>query len=102
MEKNSNKGKAYISTPITGQDMMAVRVWVSCAKEILAKNGYIPVSPLDVNSNLNASYSVRMGKDIQALLECDAVYFLRGWSDSNGCQLEYAAAKIYNKKIMFE
>lgn len=82
--------------------MKVVHTWVSCAKEVLVKNGYIPVSPLEVSSNPDASYSVHMGKDIEALLECDAVYFLRGWSASKGCQLEYEAAKIYNKKMMFE
>ena len=32
-------------------------------------------------------------------LECDAVYFAPGWVDSKGCNLEYAAAKIYGKTI---
>jgi hypothetical protein len=43
-----------------------------------------------------------MGRDIQALLECDAVYFCRGWQDSKGCQAEYEVAKIYGKKMVFE
>lgn len=47
-------------------------------------------------------YSCYMGKDIMALLECDAVYFIRGWEKSRGCLLEYSAAKIYGKEMMFE
>lgn len=94
--------KCYISVPITGYDLKIVRIWVDTAKDMLERRGYMPISPLDVSSNTEAPYSEHMGKDIAALLKCDTVLFLRGWHDSRGCQLEYEAAKIYNKKIMFE
>lgn len=40
---------------------------------------YIPVSPLEVQTDLNAPYSELMGNDIKALLECDAIILLDGW-----------------------
>lgn len=46
--------------------------------------------------------SYYIGKDIMTLLECDTIYFLNGWEKSRGCLLEYSAAKIYNKEMMFE
>lgn len=32
-------------------------------------------------------------------MEKQAVYFAPGWVESKGCNLEYAAAKIYGKEI---
>ena len=36
------------------------------------------------------------------ILRCEAVYFCNGWEKSNGCLLEFAAAKLYNKKIIMQ
>lgn len=97
-----NTKTVYISCPITGQDMIRVRAYIGIAKNYIKNCGNIPVSPLEVSNDINAPYSEHMGKDIMALLECDAVLFLRGWSTSKGCSLEFEAAKIYGKEIMFE
>ena len=102
INKMGKEIKCYISVPITGWDMKLVKTWIGQAKEELAKNGYVPVSPLDVSPCQYAPYSFHMGKDIEALLECDAVYFIRGWQTSKGCNAEFEVAKIYNKKLMFE
>lgn len=51
--------------------------------------------------NHDAPYSEHMGRDIAALLECDAVMFMPGWTRSRGCRLEYQAAKIYDKQRIF-
>lgn len=94
--------KIYISIPITGQDIEQVEARLIFAKAVLKKKGHTPVSPLDVSDNPDASYAEHMGRDISALLECDAVVFLEGWQESKGCALEHAAAKIYNKLITYE
>ena len=66
--------------------------------------GHEPVSPLDpaVNPDHSLPYNVLLGNDIAALLECDAVLFLDGWTASQGCTLEMKAAEIYGKEILFE
>ena len=94
--------KIYISIPITGQDIEQVEARLIFAKAVLERKGHTPVSPLDVSDNPDASYAEHMGRDISALLECDAVVFLEGWQESKGCALEHAAAKIYNKLITYE
>lgn len=94
--------KVYISLPITGHDIEEVEARLIFAKAVLEKKGHTPVSPLDVSDNPDASYAEHMGRDIAALLECDAVVFLEGWQESKGCTLEHAAAKIYNKLITYE
>ena len=94
--------KVYISLPITGHDIEEVEASCIFAKAVLKKKGHTPVSPLDVSDNPDASYAEHMGRDISALLDCDAVVFLDGWEESKGCALEHAAAKIYNKLITYE
>lgn len=94
--------KVYISLPITGHDIEEVEARCIFAKSVLKKKGHTPVSPLDVSDNPDASYAEHMGRDISALLDCDAVVFLDGWRKSKGCALEHAAAKIYNKLITYE
>jgi len=90
------KKKIYISLPITGhEDLAKLRAEVG-------QKGFDAVTPFDVSPDSNASYAEHMGRDIQALLECDAVYFCRGWQDSKGCQAEYEVAKIYGKQMVFE
>lgn len=93
--------KVYISLPISGKDIEEVKARCEEAKALITKDGHVPVSPLDLVTDLNAAYSEHMGRDIAALLECDAVMFLPGWTRSRGCRLEYQAAKIYDKQRIF-
>ena len=63
----------------------------------------IVITPFDVNENEDKdSYARKMGNDIEALLECDAIYMCEGWQNSKGCMAEFEVARIYNKQILFE
>ena len=93
--------KVYISLPITGHDIEQVEAGCIYASAVLRKKGHTPVSPLDVSPDPEASYAEHMGRDITALLECDAVMFLDGWEESKGCMLEHAAAEIYGKEKLY-
>lgn len=50
--------------------------------------GYAALSPLDLPHNHNKTWSKYMREDLRAMLECDAVYSLRNWRDSNGATIE--------------
>lgn len=101
-QDNESRKKIYISLPITGLDKDTVISKANDRKKLISFKGYEPVTPFDVSPDSNASYAEHMGRDIQALLECDAVYFCLGWQDSKGCQAEYEVAKIYGKQMVFE
>ena len=90
----------YISLPITGHPLEEVHVRADYAKKHLRGHGHEPVSPLDVSPDPDAPYHEHIGRDIAALLTCDAALFLDGWNKSNGCLLEYFAAIIYGKKVI--
>lgn len=94
--------KVYISLPITGHPLEEVRHRADYAKRRLRAHGHEPVSPLDVSPDPDAPYHEHIGRDIAALLQCEAVIFLDGYISSKGCQLEMEAAEIYGKKLYFE
>lgn len=94
--------KVYVSLPISGYDIKDVKERAERATRYLAEKGYEAVTPFDVSPDENASYAEHMGRDIHALLDCDAVLFLRGWENSKGCQLERQAAIIYEKEMMHD
>lgn len=94
--------KVYISLPISGRNLDDVRHDIKEASELLKAQGYIPVSPLEIQPDLNAPYSILMGNDIAALLESDAMLLLDGWENSKGCRLEKQVAKIYHKPIFIK
>lgn len=95
------KKRIYISLPITGIDPELVARSNSAAKAYIKTQGHSPISPLEICEGIEG-YANQMGKDIAALLDCDAVYFCRGWRHSRGCRAEYAIAEIYEKEILFE
>ena len=92
----------YISLPITGIPHQYVKRKSDLIKKALKQKGYIPISPLEISPEPEKPISYYMGRDIMALLECQAVFFCRGWEKSNGCLLEYHAAQIYGLELIFE
>ena len=54
------------------------------------------VCPLDVSMEEPEV----IGRCITLLLQCDTIVLDRGWTGSDGCNLEYRAAKIYGLKII--
>ncbi len=94
--------KIYISIPITGRPIEEVKQKVEEVKQKITGRGHEPVSPLNLHEGKKKTYSQYIGRDIEALIECDAVFLCSGWQESKGCSLEYQAARIYGKIIMNE
>ena len=107
--------KVYLSLPISGQPTKERMAYANQVKQEIECTyrcgwGYFKfedelniITPFDVNENEDKdSYARKMGNDIEALLECDAIYLCEGWQNSKGCMAEFDVARIYGKKIMFE
>ena len=103
--------RIYLSLPIkdTGFTTLQRMEYANEVKRLIelrydARNeNVIVITPFDVNENEDKdTYARKMGNDIEALLECDAIYLCEGWQNSDGCTLEFAAAKIYHKEIIME
>ena len=106
--------KVYLSLPISGQPTKERMAYAEQIKhsliEAYRRDGGIfmakrlnIITPFDVNENEDKdSYARKMGNDIEALLECDAIFLCEGWQNSKGCMAEFEVARIYGKEIMFE
>ena len=103
--------RIYISIPISGHDIEEVKEKARDIRKCLLMdefdwekgwNSTDVITPFDVCSKPDKPYSYYMGKDIEALLECDAIYLCEGWQNSKGCMAEFEVARIYGKEIMFE
>ena len=79
--------KIYISIPISGHDLEEVKTKARDIREHLLwdvfelkKGQHRPdvITPFDVCPEPDKPYSYYMGKDIEALLECDAIYLCEG------------------------
>lgn len=105
--------RVYISLPISGYDLGERKKYANEAKVLVArllqedaieeyKQFQNTITPFDVCPKPDKPYSYYMGKDIETLLECDAIYMCKGWQKSKGCMAEFAVANIYGKDIIIE
>lgn len=91
--------RIYISLPISGLSLKKCRERANEVKRMIERKGHQVITPFDVCPEPDNPYSYYMGRDIAALIECDAILRCAGWSNSKGCLLESECAHIYNKKI---
>lgn len=106
--------RLYLSLPISGKPTKERMAYANQMRDALTEfwkgNGLFKgvselkiITPFDVNENEDKdSYARKMGNDIEALLECDAIFLCEGWQNSKGCMAEFEMAKIYGKEIIFE
>ena len=100
--------KLYISTPINARQektfadkLLAAKYRVSLLEEIIRTDKRFAQFETIVYTNFDTvmSESAAMGNCIRSVIECDAIYLDHAWQSSKGCNLEYRAAKIYDKQI---
>ncbi|MDR0575629.1 MAG: DUF4406 domain-containing protein [Tannerella sp.] len=92
--------KLYISIPISGRDIERVKKEADAWKSVFA-NDYEVITPLEINPEQDGRrYSQLMGKDIEVLLDCDAIFMCPGWVKSKGCNAEYQIARIYDIEVI--
>lgn len=101
--------KIYISTPVTSrkEETMDERIRAARARcwhlalTIPAKPGLHDAETTSVFDLVDGTEPEPqiMGRCIQAVMECDAIFMDHGWEKSRGCTLERKAAELYGKKI---
>lgn len=119
-----NKINVYLSIPITGCENTIIERTKKAKSEIIqlfVLQGYQPndiniILPVDFNEEATTledffggkidnyqekDYAWFMGKDIENLLRCDAIYLSKGYETSKGCNAEKAVAEIYNIHCLF-
>ncbi|MBQ5839522.1 MAG: DUF4406 domain-containing protein [Bacteroidaceae bacterium] len=99
--------KVYVSVPISGRPISEAKRQAESVKNILSKAGHEVITPFDVVPNPpdmpdKEQYAYCMGKDIEAILNCDAMAMCEGWMDSKGCTAERFVAIVYGKKFFYK
>lgn len=79
--------KIYISGPIT-HTVDGNRLAFENAKKALQLIGFEVINPHENGLPFNATYNQHLVKNMELLLECDAIYLLQGWTDSYGSRVE--------------
>lgn len=93
--------KIYISGPITRnpnylQDFQK-------AEDQLKLSGFEVINPVTVCPfDENKTWRDYMREDIKALVDCEAIYMLRGWWCSKGARLELSIAKKLKMAVYYE
>jgi hypothetical protein len=86
------------------------------AKKQLSRQGWYVVSPADIDRKAGFNADDKNGneiipwktlhkiirRDLEALVDCDAIYMLAGWQGSRGARAELAVAEWCGMTVMFE
>lgn len=94
--------KVYVSIPITGENYNDQRNHAFIMATNLAQKGYDVITPFDVVKSTTTPYNEAMGKCIEALLDCDAIFLCKNWQKSKGCMAELQTALVYGKEVITE
>lgn len=92
--------KVYISGAISGLPFDEVEKAFNEAEIRLEEQGYVVVNPLDNGLPRESNWDEHMKADIKLLMDCDAIYLLKGYQDSKGAMIEYDLARILGYEII--
>ena len=100
--------RIYIAGPMTGiEDLNRAEfeaAWLELRKKGLGDSGIV-VPPWVADSEVwdqSTRISLIAIKLIDKLIDCDAIYMLRGWENSKGARAEHAVAVWIGLKIMYQ
>ena len=104
--------KAMLSQPMAGKTEEEIIATRERAIKALEAQGYEVVNTLFTDEWYNPDKMKERGveniplcflaKSLENMSQCNAAYFCKGWENARGCQIEYAAAKKYGMKIIYE
>lgn len=90
--------KVYIAGPISG--VVDYKENFERAEKFLKQRGCIPVNPAVLPDNVDYKYAIDEG--LKKLMECDAIYLLRGTAASKGAAVEWNYARTVGMLIITE
>lgn len=65
-------------------------------------NNFSLFNPANVDLPENSTWEDYMRYDIKILTDCNAIYMLKDWQESEGAKLEHQIAKKLKMKIIYE
>jgi len=92
--------KVYLAGKITGLDYDDVVKAFNTAEEGLLDKRYVVVNPIKLVSR-GMDWNKAMRTCIKAMMSCDAIALLPGWSDSRGVSIEYEIAEMLDFEFIY-
>lgn len=92
------KEKMYISGKMKGLDNFR-SLFAEVEEEF--KNQYEIVNPCHIHHK-SPKWEDRILYDLNVIMDCDTIYMLNNWKDSNGAQVEHYFAQGMGKKIIYQ
>jgi hypothetical protein len=94
--------KIYISGAITNNPN--AKAQFDKAKKTLVElnKNYYPISPMDLPHEHSKSWNAFMREDIKAMMDCQGIYLIEGWTTSKGARIEKELAQSLDFKIIYE
>ena len=83
--------RVYISGPMSGMPEHNFPAF-NAEADRLRGLGYDVVNPVDINPNVGTPWQECLRQDLLALLTCDTLALLDGWTGSSGAHLEMHVA----------
>ena len=102
IQKPKPAKKCYIAGQITGLPEEIYKANFEKAKAEVLALGFEPVSPVDLPHNHNKTWTDYLREDLTALMKCDCIYAINGWSQSNGARLELNTAAELGFDIYYQ
>ena len=107
------ENRIYISLPIAIAEKTVAQRYQESVKYInqlqslktYEITGPVNIEQFDENGIIkprNHDYAWYMGREIENLLRCNAIFMSKGWENSLGCRCELATAKIYGLKVIYQ
>ena len=93
--------KIYISLPISHYDLEERKQYAQKVEDVLS-HFYEVVNPLKSGLPEDADWRDHMKKDLQMLLDCDAIFLCKDWEKSKGCKLEWYVATTCGMGVFYE
>lgn len=112
--------KIYIAGPMRGKKWFNFPDF-DWAKECLVRAGWEVISPADLDrevgfdvknlppdtdwndvSKLGFDLKAAVQRDVAAILDCDAIFMLHGWSESRGAKAEKAVAEWLGLMVFYQ
>jgi hypothetical protein len=92
--------KAYLSGKITGIEAEAKILFEEAEKRITAL-GYQVVNPMKLPHKHDKSWESYMDECLTVLEECEVMFMLPNWQESEGAMIEHAKAEYIGVDIYY-
>ena len=105
------KLRTYNAGPMRGIDDLNRPEFYAAEESLVKAGAFDPINParMDEESGMSDDELVgrdglrsAMKRDLDALLECDAIFMLSGWEKSEGSRVEHSLASMLDLAIFYQ